>query len=360
MASFEQRGNAVRAIVSVPGIGRKSATFDTMKEARAWAETMERKKSLGEIKRGAKGITVGELFEAYHDAVGSKADGAAWNQIRINMFLLDPISRLDVAQVITHDINEWIDRRLNTISDQTGQPISGSTVNRELNLMSAAFTYAAKTRKWITENPCHGAARPEKGPPRNRPLLTAEEIKAVCAATGYREDIPLTSVTSRVGACFLLALETGMRSGEILRLRPIDYSKEDRTVRVSALEKGGRKGSKSGRIAAGRVVPLTMRAIELLDQLMETMPKGQPYIVGLSDKQRDANWRKCRDMSGVADLTFHDTKHEACTRLCKFLDVIALSHAIGTKNLKLLRDTYYNNDAKQSAMLLPDRLAVNA
>lgn len=50
-------------------------------------------------------------------------------------------------------------------------------------------------------------------------------------------------------------------------------------------------------------------------------------------------------------------KHEAATRLAGFIDVIALSHAIGTKDLKLLRDTYYNNDASRIAHSLPDSLA---
>lgn len=77
----------------------------------------------------------------------------------------------------------------------------------------------------------------------------------------------------------------------------------------------------------------------------------------MTDSQRDALWRKARDRSGVEDLHFHDLKHEAATRLAGFIDVIALSHAIGTKDLKLLRDTYYNNDASRIAHSLPDSLA---
>ena len=46
-------------------------------------------------------------------------------------------------------------------------------------------------------------------------------------------------------------------------------------------------------------------------------------------------------------------KHEAATRLAGFIDVIALSHAIGTKDLKLLRDTYYNNDASRIPIHFP-------
>ena len=105
--------------------------------------------------------------------------------------------------------------------------------------------------------------------------------------------------------------------------------------------------------------------MELLDLLLATMPRDQevqdgfslpPYIVGLNDSQRDALWRKARTQAGMAEFTFHDAKHEACTRLSKFLDVIALSHAIGTKDIRLLRDTYYISDASGAAKLLPARL----
>lgn len=81
-----------------------------------------------------------------------------------------------------------------------------------------------------------------------------------------------------------------------------------------------------------------------------------PYIVGLDDSQRDALWRKARDKAGVTQYTYHDSKHEACTRLSKFLDVLDLSHAIGTKDIRLLRDTYYINDASAAAAKLPKQL----
>jgi integrase len=83
-----------------------------------------------------------------------------------------------------------------------------------------------------------------------------------------------------------------------------------------------------------------------------------PYIVGINDSQRDALWRKARNQAGVEDLHFHDTKHEAATRLSKYIDVLALSHAIGTKDIRLLRDTYYNNDASRIATLLPKQLSI--
>jgi len=363
MASYEFRNGSCRAIVRVPGGGKLTATFDTKAQAQAWALEQERRKAQGEIRTGR---LVSDLLKAYYD-VAIKTDSGRWNGFRIMNWLDDPISLVSLDTITTHDINQWIDRRSKMKSKTTKKPLSPSTVERELNLLSAAFTWGVKIRKWIKINPCHGCTRPEAVPPRGRSLLTEEERELIKTAAGMHEDPTLQTKTARVGACFLLAMETGMRSGEILRLRPSDYRRSDRVVFVSAMERGGRKGSRSGRILSSRDVPLTEEAIRILDDLLASMPAEQepepalglafpPYIVGMNDADRDALWRKIRDRSGVENLNFHDTKHEAATRLSKFLDVLALSHAIGTKDLKLLRDTYYSKDAARSAKLLPPTL----
>ena len=357
MASFEKRGSSVRAIVNFPD-GKRSATFDTMSEARAWATNLERQKQLGAIKN-AKVRTVEDLILDYLPR-SEMSDSGRWNKLRLTNFCNSSLAKVRLDEITPHHINEWITARLTEVKP--------GTVNRELNLWRSVFTHGVRTRKWLTVNPCQDAMKPPAGARRDRALLTPEEIEAIAISTGYQKNGALTTKLSRVGACFFLAMETALRSGELLRLRPQDYNREARTLYVHALERGGRKGTKSGTIQGSRWVPLTNRAIEILDQLLDSMPSGQlpkkhfsmpPYIVGLSDTQRDALWRKARDRSGVEDLHFHDLKHEAATRLAKFIDVIALSHAIGTKDLKLLRDTYYNNDATRIANSLPTSLSAH-
>lgn len=355
MASFEKRGNSVRAIVFFQD-GKKTKTFSTLREAKQWAALMEHEKDTGQIRSAQRRIAE-DVFMAYLP-VAEATDSAKWNRLRLLKFCTDPISKVSLEEISPVDIENWIRRRM--------IHVGSATVRRELALLSSAFTYAIKVCKWLKENPCHGVQKPAKGRPRKRDLLTPEEIAAISAATGYDPTRPPSTLIARTGACFFLAMETAMRSGEILRIRPKDYNREARTVYVHALERGGRKGTRSGERRADRYVPLTQRAMEILDQLLATMPEDQspqpdmtmpPYIVGLTDRQRDVLWRKARDRSGVEDLTFHDMKHEAATRLAGFIDVIALSHAIGTKDLKLLRDTYYNNDAQRIAAKLPASLS---
>lgn len=367
MASYEQRGDSVRAIVRLPGGKKKTQTFDTLAEAEAWGARMEARKATGDAQL-AGGKKVGELLEIYLDAVAANKDSGRWNSLRLLKWAQSPIGLERVDSITPHRMTMWMNERGTEDVTRHGvvRKVSGSTVNREMNLWSAAFTYAVDSLKWLKVNPCHGATRPPEAPARNRDLLTKGEIQAICLAGGYRAGQALTTQEERVTACFLLALETGMRSGEILRLRPRDIDRQSSVVKVAALEVGGRKGSKSGQVVASREVPLTQRAVELLGQLQAAMPASQvpaegftrpPYVVGMDDSNRDTNWRKVRDRSGVEDLTFHDTKHEACTRLSKLIDVLALSHAIGTKDIRLLRDTYYVSDAAEVAKSLPAKLA---
>jgi len=369
MASYEKRGKSIRAIVRLPGGGKETATFDTRHEAEAWAKNLEKKKAEG-VDLGTVGKTNRDLFLTYLEQVASKTDSAGPNENRIYKWLEDPISNLRVSSTTSHDINEWIQRSLTVPSKRTGRMVVGSSVNRELNLMSGAFTYGIKSLRWLKINPVLGCLRPEKGRSRNRPLLTTEEIADLIVATGMSADPEWSTVGARTCAAFLLALETGMRSGELLRIRPQDYQRKLNFVHVAAVERRGRKSAMSGRtnIDPSRRVPLTAKAIEILDKLLATMPKNQaavpamgfglpPYLFGISDQQRSGQWNKALKRTGIADLHFHDTKHEAATRLSKYIDVLALSHAIGTKDIRLLRDTYYNNDATRIAALLPAQLS---
>ncbi|MFH4289573.1 tyrosine-type recombinase/integrase, partial [Acinetobacter baumannii] len=61
-----------------------------------------------------------------------------------------------------------------------------------------------------------------------------------------------------------------------------------------------------------RNVPLSKRAVELLT-LLKGLDKKQVFTC--NSQSFDTLWRKLRDRCQIADLHFHDTRHEACTRL---------------------------------------------
>jgi integrase len=141
-----------------------------------------------------------------------------------------------------------------------------------------------------------------------------------------------------VAVAFLFAIETAMRSGEILGLTIHTVDKAARVAHLPLTKNGG-----------ARDVPLSTRALELLE-LLPAVEEGMP-LFNLGDQSRDALFRKGRDRSGIKNLTFHDTRHEAITRLAKKLQPLALARMTGHTDLNELM-TYYNESAADIAAQL--------
>lgn len=68
-------------------------------------------------------------------------------------------------------------------------------------------------------------------------------------------------------------------------------------------------------------------------------------------KTLDVLFRRLRDQAGIVGLTFHDSRHEAITRLAGKLEVLELARMVGHKNLNQLL-TYYNKTAAELAQKL--------
>lgn len=153
----------------------------------------------------------------------------------------------------------------------------------------------------------------------------AGEMEALRIATGYRPDKVPQTAQARVQAAFEFALETALRSGEIVALRRSDVSQ--RHVHVAQ--------SKTGE---PRDVPLSSRAREILGQVL---PLGLDPIFGLTARQRDALWRKGRERAGISGLNFHDSRREALTRLARQYSVLELAAISGHADINVLRQVYY-------------------
>lgn len=140
-------------------------------------------------------------------------------------------------------------------------------------------------------------------------------------------------MAARVGAAFIFAIETAMRAGEICAMRRGDI---DLTARVVHLPT-----SKNG---TARDVPLSSKAVEILRNVMSATSEDR--VFAMSDATRDALFRKIKKEAAVEGLNFHDSRHEAITRLAKRLDVLDLARVVGHKQLNQLL-TYYNPTAAE-------------
>jgi integrase len=151
----------------------------------------------------------------------------------------------------------------------------------------------------------------------------------------------LDKVTARAFHAFLFAIKTAMRAGEIVGL---EWSRVDLQARYCSLPV-----TKNG---TSRDVPLSLRAVELLELLRASEIGGEgSSVFNLKSSQLDVLWRKLRNRAAVADLTFHDSRHIAITRLAGKLEVLELARMVGHRNLNELL-TYYNAPATEIARRL--------
>ncbi|MES2323233.1 MAG: tyrosine-type recombinase/integrase [Pseudomonadota bacterium] len=297
---------------------RTSGTFDTKAQALAWEAEQRTAKDGG----NATTQTCKDAFDRYEREVSKGKKGYRWEALRLASFSRSDLGAVRVVDLNASHIAKWRDTRLKTVL--------GSTVNREMNIISNVFTVARKEWKWITESPTGDVKRPKESPPRFR-RVHQEEIEQLCHVLGWCNTKPKTK-NQAVAAAFLFALETGMRAGEICILRKGDVVGAVAHLRGGVVKNG-----------LARDAPLTPRAVEIWKML----PDG----FGIDPASLDALFRKAKKATTIVDLTFHDSRHEATTRLAKKLHVLDLARVIGHKDIRKLM-IYYNESAADIAAKL--------
>lgn len=337
MASIRQRGIYWEARVRRDGWPALSRSFNTKADARAWATIIE-----SEITRGvfidrteAEKNTLGDLFRRYLTEVSSLKKGHDSERYRLISLQNDPIAKFKAAGLSGKLMAEWRDRRL--------KEVSGSTTNRDLNLISHVINVARKEWGIHIENPISMIRRPPENKSRQRRLAAGEEEKllAELEQNTRSEQGTFEGGGSRnpwIRPLVILALETAMRRGELLALRWSDVYLTDRYVRLHDTKNG-----------ESRDVPLSTRAYAQLNSLPRHI-SGKVFPT-TADAVKKV-FTRAVERADLGDLHFHDLRHEATSRIAEKLDnVLELSAVTGHKTLSMLK-RYYHPHAKDLAKKL--------
>ena len=174
---------------------------------------------------------------------------------------------------------------INNYMAKLSETVSGSTINRRLDVISSMFTTFKKEYGYPVDNPVLSIRRPKKAQPRDR-RFTDEELDKLLK--GNRTSPQLRSIMK-------IALETGLRMSEILRLdaRLIEGS----TIKIPVAK------------TRPRIIPLTT------DALAEIRNADLPFT--LTKYALDKQFRKLCKYYGIEDAHFHDLRHQALTNFMK-------------------------------------------
>lgn len=328
MASIRRRGKRWFVEVFVDG-KRRAKSHDSKAAAAAWALRME-----SELRaEGPPAVTLGKACEKYREEVAPLHRGARWELVRLRMIERDPVAGVLLSELTPARLAEWRDARL--------QSVAPGSVLRELKLLNGVLESCRRDWGWLELNPLADVRKPTAPAPRRRRVPDAV-IEAMLAGLGYARGLRPRWQSHRVAVAMLLAVETAMRSGELLDLMWRDVGK--RSVTLQATKNGDR-----------RQVPLSTAARALLDLLGPG--EGGDLVIGVSAGNRDAIWRRAKPKAAklvpdlaaeIADLHFHDLRAEAIWRLSKRLEVLELARMIGHRDLKSLM-IYYAASADELA-----------
>lgn len=313
-----------RVLIRKKGYEPASETFDTKAKAEKWGRKTESEMDQRVYVPDCATL-VSELFERYHDEVAPAKRGAKWEKVRIARLLRTcGFMRRTVSQISYQDLQAWRDARL--------KQVSPSSVRREFNLISSVFKHARN--EWhfpMRENPASRVKRPAEHKHRRR-RISQTELDSLWAYF----DVHIYNSRTYIPWMFEFAIETGMRLGEICKLRWDQVNFEKCFAYVATSKNGD-----------DREVPLSDRAIALLVGTRMANAKDV-RVFPVNANSIGTQFREVCKKLGIVDLHFHDTRHEACTRLSKIYSVIELGKIIGHRDLKSLM-VYYNPTGEELA-----------
>lgn len=293
---------------------RDAATHPTKRAALEWAARRRMELLAAGDGRTGEVKTLQDALDRYGREVSPTKRGEVKELLRLRAFpkQADFPARMRLADLQPSHLAAWRDGRLAVNAR--------GAVLRDMTLVSHVLEVARREWRWIASNPMADVRRPAEPDHRER-IIQPLEVRRMLRAMGWLGRAPVRSVAQAVGWCFVLALQTGMRAGELCGLRWQDV-RGDFVVLHAGKTKTGK----------GREVPLSLTARRSIEAMRGW---DEALVFGLRAQTLDAMFRKYRGRAGLEGFTFHDARRTAATRISKQLDVMMLCRMFGWRDPKM-------------------------
>jgi len=349
LATIEKRlsddgANNYRVKVRLKGYPVQTATFARITDAKKWAQDTE-----SAIRDGrhfktsqAKRHTLAELIDRYlRDFLPNKTNNKKmvkvqthqleWWKGEIGSYMLSDITPALLAECRDKLANGEV---------RKGVKRSPATVVRYMSALSHAFTIAVKEWMWLDDSPMRKVTKPKE--PRGRVrFLTDDERKRLLESCKKAESKFLYEMV-------VLALSTGMRHGEILRITWDDVNFEKGYLILHETKNGER-----------RRVPLMGHAFDIIKALYEQRDISNALLFPYYKKTkvnkpvyiRNA-WLNALKTAAIKDFRFHDLRHSAASYLAMNGATLAeIAEVLGHKTLSMVKRYAHLSEAHTSKVV---------
>ncbi len=325
----------------------KSKTFRTRAEAKMLLKDIEGQPQLSAY------LTFAEAVDLYGREITPTKKSFRSETFRLARFKNLDFAEKRLVDVTPGDIERYINHRMKDVSPTSKRPISEATVLKETTLMNSIFNYCIRN-KFLSVNPYSKVScKPKSGDHRER-IASAEDIEKLRFCADWDGVTEPRTLPQLVVLAFEFACATGMRIGEILQIQA-DWINGNTIHLPKEITKTGFK----------RDVALSSEAKRLLALAENFGGYSRSYFSALDSQQRDALWRKIRDMADLGPkrdkngllleegLNFHDSRATFATWAASIdpvtnkprLDVLALAKQTGHRDLAMLQRYYRANSS---------------
>lgn len=153
-------------------------------------------------------------------------------------------------------------------------------------------------------------------------------------------ELPLDGFGDHLTPIVLLAMNTGLRRGELLSLRWSDVDFHGKTITVQA------ENAKSGR---QRHIPLNAEAFAVISKWAK-QSEGKGRIFGALDVKK--GWHALLTKAGITSFRFHDLRHDFASKLVRVgVDLNTVRELLGHADIKMtLRYSHLSPDGLAAAV----------
>ncbi len=278
--------------------------------------------------RRLKKTTVGKMCEEYLGY--AKVNHLSWkaDQSRLKTLVAFWGPHTELERIASRQIERFKASRL--------EKVKPATVNKEIGLLKHLLNLAVEWG-YLYENPARKVKPLRENNMRLRYLANEEINRLVASASGYLKPI------------ITLAVNTGMRRGEIFNLKWSHVDLKNRFVEIIKSKNGDK-----------RVIPINKTLLEALHRLPRRI--DSPYVFPgkkgkkLTDVKK--SFRTAMKKAEIEDFCFHDLRHTFASHLVMAgVPLLTVAELLGHKSIEMTkRYSHLSPNHKAAAVRMLDSL----
>jgi integrase len=318
-----------------PATGKRvkdtSEAFDTKREAMAWRTARQAERSRGVASDAGK-ITLAGWLDRWLAVKKGKVERGTWQAYEsdVRLHIKPHIGSLPLGKLKPLHVEELF-------AKLSAAGVSGTRQGKVATTLRASLADAVRLQM-LPSNPASLVAKPKGRRAEIKPFTRSEANRILDAASG-----------DRLESLYRLALDAGMRQGELFALTRDAIDLDAGTVRVMrSLEerKGGLKVKDVKNSHSRRLIRLHPDTVACLRRHLEGRCGDRVFTDGRGGWLRRSNvqrrdFRPLLKRAGLSPRGFHHLRHTMATLLLvEGINVKAVSRRLGHSTVRMTLDTY--------------------